>query len=128
MLSEGSIAVKSYRIYRKLYLWHIPLLPGMIARVTRHFTRILLPPEVQAGKNLSFAHIGNVVIHEDTIIGDNVQIYHNVTIGTARPDLPNDKAPKIGNNVIIFTGAVVLSDVPDNKIIKANEVYYEKEK
>jgi len=123
MLTEGEIAVFMYRIYRFLHKCRIPLIPPVLARITRHFTRILLPPEVKAGEGLKFNHIGNVVIHKDTVIGKNCSIYHNVTIGTKRPDLPNDKAPTIRDNVTIYTGAIVLKDVPDKSIIKAGQIW-----
>lgn len=91
-----------------------------------------IPCTVVIGKNLCLPHFGlGVVIHPDTIIGDNVKIYHQVTIG-ARGRKWNTT---IGNNVLIGAGAkilgsihigdyvqvgansVVLNDVPNNTTV-----------
>lgn len=73
---------------------------------------------------LKLPHPVGIVIGGDfgnitTVIGKNVTIYQNVTIG--RKD---DNYPKIGDNVIIYAGAVVIGDVHigNNVIIGANAV------
>jgi len=62
------------------------------------------------------------VIGSDVIIGSNVRIYQNVTIG--RKDFRDLCVPRIGNDVVISAGAVVLGDISigDEVIIGANSV------
>ena len=79
-----------------------------------------IPLSVQIGKNIKFGHRGiGIVIHKDAVIGDNVQIMQNVTIGAK-----GGFAPVIQNGVLIGAGAVVLGKVMigANAIIGANAV------
>lgn len=65
------------------------------------------------GKGTTFFHHGTgCVVHEDSIIGENCNIFQNVTIGSKwscgeKPGLP----PKIGNHVLIGAGAVILGNI-----------------
>lgn len=79
----------------------------------------VIAPMCKIGKNLSLPHPMNIVIGADVIIGDNVTIYHDVTIGQN-----HDKFPKIGNNVTIYAGAKIIGAVKigDNCIVGANAV------
>jgi serine acetyltransferase len=67
-------------------------------------------------------HPTGIVIAGDAQIGENVNIYQNVTIGT-KGDNPV-KYPKIGNNVTIYAGAAIIGDVTvgDGATIGANAV------
>ena len=89
------------------------------------------PKEVHVGKNLVLPHRGNgVVLHKTTIIGDNVKIYQQCTVG--RADIWKDKPDKnfsgveIQDNVIICAGAKVLTSeklvIGNGTIIGANAV------
>lgn len=72
------------------------------------------------GRNIKFGHRGiGIVIHKDTIIGDNVHVLQNVTIGAK-----DGAAPIIGNNVLIGAGAVILGGITigDGSIVGANAV------
>ena len=62
-----------------------------------------------------------IVINPHSIIHDNVQIYHQVTIGGATGEWP---PPEIGNNVFIGAGAKVIGSVKvgDNARVGANAV------
>lgn len=58
-----------------------PFAHGLLA-----FLAIEVPKNVVFGKNVRFVHRSpGTVIHPNTIIGDNVEIYQNVTIGLSRP-------------------------------------------
>ena len=59
------------------------------------------------GPGLSIAHRGPIVVHHRSKIGENCRIHHCVTIGTSS----TYKTPRIGNNVFIGTGAVIVGDI-----------------
>ena len=83
----------------------------------------------QIGKGTVFYHHGvGCVVHELCTIGENCRIFGNVTLGckwaeNEEPGFP----PRIGNNVMIGAGAVILGDISvgDNSIIGANAVVLE---
>ena len=64
-----------------------------------------------------------IVIGETSIIGENVTIYHGVTLGGVSLD-KGKRHPTVGNNVIIGAGAKVLGNITigDNSKIGANSV------
>lgn len=68
-------------------------------------------------------HPTGIVIDGQGNIGENVSIYQNVTIG-AKDEKDDLKFPQIGDNIIIYSGAVILGDVNigDNSVIGANSV------
>lgn len=77
-------------------------------------------PSCNIGRGLVIHH-GHSMRLNAAKVGENLQIWHNVTVGKARP---GGKLPYIGNNVKIFTGAVVLGDITigDNAVIGACSV------
>jgi len=89
----------------------------------------------QIGLNFVVWHGFGIVVHPQSIIGDNVTIHQNVTIGSSRnggvpPIIGNNVIIganaliigdiKIGNNVVIGAGSVVVKDVPDNSVVAGN--------
>ncbi|MBP5424168.1 MAG: serine acetyltransferase [Paludibacteraceae bacterium] len=82
-------------------------------------------PSVKIGKHFHLMHFGlGVVIHPYTVIGDDVWIYQNVTVGVKHH--ADYFKFQIGNNVLIGAGAVILGkgemSIGDNSIIAANSV------
>ena len=73
------------------------------------------------GKGLSIAHYGSIVVNHEARIGDNCRIQENVTIGSTGGSA---KAPRIGNNVFIASGARIIGDleIGDQCAIGANAV------
>ena len=73
------------------------------------------------GENFVLWHGIGVIVHPQTVIGHNVTMRHNTTIGNARS---NGGAPIIGNNVNIGANVVILGDIQigDNVIIGAGSV------
>lgn len=67
-------------------------------------------PAVPIGRGIMLDHGTGVVIGETAIVGDNVSILQNVTLGgTGKSD--EDRHPKIGNGVLIGAGAKVLGNI-----------------
>ena len=92
----------------------------------KHKTGIEIHPGAQIGENLFIDHGSGVVIGETCIIGNNVVIYHGVTLGGTGKETGN-RHPNIGNNVMIGTGAKVLGNISigDNCKIGAGAVVLE---
>ena len=83
-----------------------------------------MPASAKIGRNVKFGKGAlGVVIHEKTVIGDDVIISHNVTFGGSSKKTKG-KLPVIGCRVRIGAGAVILGDVSigSDVIIGANSV------
>lgn len=119
----GVHAVFLYRISRMFHNFNVPLVPRFISYLNRFLTGIEIHPGAKIGKNLFIDHGHGVVIGETSIIGNNVTIFHGVTLGGRRFD-PVKRHPTIGNNVLIGTGAKVLGNIKigDNVKIGAGSI------
>ncbi|MEO6722080.1 MAG: serine acetyltransferase [Ferruginibacter sp.] len=107
---------------------------------------ITLYPETKIGLGFRIGHIGNIIVHSKSVIGNNVTISQGVTLGKIHtgkkqgtPTLGNNIyiGPnavivgniKIGNDIIISGNAFVNFDVPDNSVVLGNPgVVHHKEK
>ena len=94
-----------------------------MSQLSRFFTGIEIHPGATIGKGLFIDHGMGVVIGETAEVGDNVTIYHGVTLGGTGKN-KGKRHPTIGNNVLIGTGAKVLGPITvgDNAKIGANSV------
>lgn len=106
----GLHAIIAYRLAHKLHTWGLKLLARMISYLTRIITGIEIHPAAQIGRRFFIDHGEGVVIGETTIIGDDVLIYQQVTLGGTGND-HGKRHPTIGNHVIIGAGAKVLGDI-----------------
>ncbi len=106
----------------------------IVARVISQFSRFLtgieIHPKAKIGKNLFIDHGMGVVIGETSEIGDNVTIYHMVTLGGISPSINSDsqreikRHPTLMDNVVVGSGAQILGPVTigKNSKIGANAV------
>jgi serine O-acetyltransferase len=106
----GLHALICYRLAHRLYKWHIPLIPRVISYIARIFTGIEIHPAAQIGRRFFIDHGEGVVIGETSIIGDDVLMYQQVTLGGTGKDT-GKRHPTIGNNVILGAGAKVLGNI-----------------
>ncbi len=126
----GVKAVFFYRIANFFYLAKFDLIARIISQATRFFTGIEIHPGATIGKNLFIDHGMGVVIGETSIIGNNVTIYHAVTLGGIAPSIDSDsqrnekRHPTIGDDVVIGSGAQIIGPVTVGKCarIAANAV------
>ena len=106
----GLHAVWGYRIAH--FLWQIKL--KLAARIysnwIRAVTGIEIHPAAKIGRRFFIDHGMGVVIGATAIVGDDVMIYHDVTLG-ARTGGTGKRHPTIGNNVVIGAGARVIGDI-----------------
>ena len=122
----GLHALIAYRLAHRLYKWHIPVIPRMISYLTRIITGIEIHPAAQIGRKFFIDHGEGVVIGATTIIGDNVLIYQQVTLGGTGKE-HGKRHPTLGNNVIVGAGAKVLGNITlgDNVRVGAGSVVIE---
>ena len=103
-------ALISYRIAHVLYLKNMFFLARLISQLSRFFTGIEIHPGAKIGKGLFIDHGMGVVIGETAEVGDNVTLYHGVTLGGTGKD-EGKRHPTIEDNVLIGTGAKVLGPI-----------------
>lgn len=112
-----------YRIARIFYVLKLKLIAELIMYIGRFITKIEINPGARIGKRLFIDHGSGVVIGQTAVIGDDVTIYHGVTLGGVG-EVRCKRHPTIGNNVVIGAGAKVLGNIiiGDNVKIGANAV------
>lgn len=103
-------ALIAYRIAHFLYLKKRFFLARLISQLSRFFTGIEIHPGAKIGKGLFIDHGMGVVIGETAEVGDNVTLYHGVTLGGTGKDT-GKRHPTIEDNVLIGTGAKVLGPI-----------------
>lgn len=107
-------ALISYRIAHFLYSKKRFFLARLISQLARFFTGIEIHPGATIGKGLFIDHGMGVVIGETAEIGDNVTLYHGVTLGGTGKDV-GKRHPTIEDDVLIGTGAKVLGPITVGK-------------
>ena len=112
--------VKAVFFHKLAHLFHVAgfdLIARIISQTIRFFTGIEIHPGAKIGKNLFIDHGMGVVIGETSEIGDNVTIYHAVTLGGSSPSIDSERQrhekrhPTIGNDVVIGSGAQIIGPV-----------------
>ncbi|GKX67740.1 serine O-acetyltransferase EpsC [Inconstantimicrobium mannanitabidum] len=119
-------AVINHRIAHWLYKKKLFFLARLVSQTSRHFTGIEIHPGAKIGKGLFIDHGMGVVIGETAEIGDDVTLYHGVTLGGTGKE-KGKRHPTVGNNVLIGCGAKVLGNITigDGARIGANAVVLE---
>lgn len=114
ILYPGLWAIWGHRIAHRLHRLGVPFLPRLLSQVTRFLTGVEVHPGAVLGRRLFIDHGAGVVIGETARVGDDVTIYHNVTLGGRgrRYDAKGSRRhPTVGDRVVLGTGATVLGDV-----------------
>lgn len=115
-------AVFDYRMANWLYRHHVPVLPEIImAHVRRHYA-CEISPYASIGGGFFIPHTVGIVIGHEVVIGENFEIFQNVTIGSNRKERGGRFMPVIGDNVSIGSGSVVVGaiNIGDNVRIGSN--------
>lgn len=119
----GIHAVFFHRISHFLYHCKCYFLARFISQLSRFLTGIEIHPGAIIGKRLFIDHGMGIVIGETAEIGDDVTLFHQVTLGgTGKTE--GKRHPTIHNNVLVSTGAKVLGPViiGENSKIGANAI------
>ena len=106
----GFHAVLLHRLAHKLYLARVPLLPRLISQCGRFFTGIEIHPGAHIGHRFFIDHGMGVVIGETAEIGDDVLLYQGVTLGGTGNE-KGKRHPTLGNRVVVGAGAKVLGGI-----------------
>ena len=120
----GVKAVFFHQIANFFSVAKFDLIARMISQFSRFLTGIEIHPKAKLGKNLFIDHGMGVVIGETSEIGDNVTIYHMVTLGGISPSIDSDnqrnvkRHPTLKDNVVVGSGAQVLGPVVVGKNAK----------
>ena len=126
----GVKAVFFHYISHKLWNLNFHLFARIVSQFSRFLTGIEIHPAAKIGKNLFIDHGMGVVIGETSEIGDNVTIYHMVTLGGISPSIKSNEQrnikrhPTLMDNVVVGSGAQILGPVivGKNAKIGANAV------
>ena len=126
----GVKAVFFHQIAHFFCLAKFDLIARIISQFSRFLTGIEIHPKAKLGKNLFIDHGMGVVIGETSEIGNNVTIYHMVTLGGISPSIDSNEQrsikrhPTLKDNVVIGSGAQILGPViiGENSKIGANAV------
>jgi serine O-acetyltransferase len=133
----GIHALLAYRVAHALQSAGVPIVPRLIAMVTRTLTGIEIHPSARIGRGLFIDHGTGVVIGETADIGNDVTLYQGVTLG-GTGFATGKRHPTVQDNVTIGSGAkllgpitighgakigansVVITDVPPNSTVVGN--------
>ena len=123
LLYPGVHATLYHRLAHFLYRRSFKFLARFVSQWSRFWTGIEIHPGAKIGRRLVIDHGMGIVIGETAEVGDDVLIYHGVTLGGTGKD-QGKRHPTIGNNVLISCGAKVLGPfkVGNNARIAANAV------
>ncbi|GFN36079.1 serine O-acetyltransferase EpsC [Tepidimicrobium xylanilyticum] len=107
----GLKALVYHRIAHRFYKKGRFLLARIISQRARRITGIEIHPGAKIGKRLFIDHGMGVVIGETAEIGDNVTIYHGVTLGGIGGEPGKKRHPTVEDNVMIGAGAKILGPI-----------------
>lgn len=130
LLAQGFWALAVYRFAHARHRRHIRFVSFawkwvgvVLQKLIETLTGITLPEYATVGRRLNIEHFGGIIVHGNTVIGDDCLIRQGVTLGNRHADRP-DEAPVLGNGVQVGAGAKVLGAVHigDGAAIGANAV------
>ena len=113
----GVKAVFFHRIANFIWSLNLKIIARMVSQLSRFLTGIEIHPAAKIGKNLFIDHGMGVVIGETAEIGDNVTLYHGVTLGGISPAVKSaeqvgvKRHPTLLNDVIVGSGAQILGPI-----------------
>ncbi len=120
----GVKAVFFHRIASFFSIAKFDLFARMVSQFSRFLTGIEIHPKAKIGNNLFIDHGMGVVIGETSEIGNNVTIYHMVTLGGISPSIESNdqrnvkRHPTLMDNVVVGSGAQILGPVVVGKNAK----------
>ena len=111
---SGLHAIWGYRLAHLLWVAGLRLLARVISQFVRFLTGVEIHPGATIGRRFFIDHGMGVVIGETAVLGDDVMLYHGVTLGGKAPRGVGRGAkrhPTLEDGVTVGAGAKVLGDV-----------------
>jgi serine O-acetyltransferase len=123
LTSPGLHAIWTYRFAHKLWKLKLRILARVVSNWAKFWTGIEIHPGATIGRRLVIDHGVGIVIGETAIIGDDVLMYHGVTLGGKTLD-PVKRHPTVGNKVTLGAGAKLIGNITigDGCAVGANAV------
>ena len=119
----GLHAVWAHRVSHALWNKGLRLPARIVQGVALRTTGVDIHPAARLGQRLFIDHAQGVVIGETAEVGDDVLIYHQVTLGGVTQE-PGKRHPTVGDRVILGAGAKILGpvEIGDDAKVGANAV------
>jgi len=119
----GLHALWMHRVAHRLWKRGSRLTARLVSAIARRLTGIEIHPAATIGRRLFIDHGMGIVIGETAVVGDDVTLYHGVTLGGTSLE-KKKRHPTVGNRVTIGAGAKILGDIliGDDSRIGANSV------
>jgi serine O-acetyltransferase len=120
---SGVHAVWGYRLAHRLWRRGSFLPARLVSQLVRFLTGVEIHPGAVIGRRFFIDHGMGVVIGETAVIGDDVMLYHGVTLG-GTTSKREKRHPTLGDNVVVGAGASVLGPVTigEHSVVGANAV------
>ena len=107
---KGFLACQAHRVEHRLWSQGRKILALVIQNRVSEAFAVDIHPGAKIGRGILLDHATGVVVGETAVIGDNVSILHNVTLG-GTGKMSGDRHPKIGDGVLIGAGTSILGNV-----------------
>jgi serine O-acetyltransferase len=106
---KGYVALQAWRVSN--WLWHCNRrdLALLLQSLASDSLQVSIHPSASIGSSVFLDHATGIIIGAFAVIGDEVTIMQNVTIGR-KTETP-DRAPRIGRGVVLSSGATIIGDV-----------------
>ncbi|XP_034679278.1 serine acetyltransferase 1, chloroplastic [Vitis riparia] len=107
---KGFLACQAHRVAHRLWSQGRKILALVIQNRVSEAFAVDIHPGAKIGRGILLDHATGVVIGETAVIGDDVSILHNVTLG-GTGKVSGDRHPKLGDGVLIGAGTCILGNV-----------------
>jgi serine O-acetyltransferase len=124
LLYPGLHAIWAHRASHALWRRGLRFLARANAQLARAVTGIEIHPGARIGRRFFIDHGSGVVIGETAVIGDDVMLYHGVTLGGRTSDDTGKRHPTLADGVIVGAGAKILGPITvgSGTVVGANAV------
>jgi serine O-acetyltransferase len=106
---KGYIALQAWRVSNWLWLADRTDLARLLQSLSSDTLQVSIHPSASIGSSVFLDHATGIIIGAYAVVGDEVTIMQNVTIG--RKQAMPGRAPRIGRGVLLTSGASVLGDI-----------------
>jgi serine O-acetyltransferase len=106
---QGYVALQAWRVSNWLWRQTRIDLALLLQSLSSDSLQVSIHPSASIGTSVFLDHATGIIVGSFVVIGDEVTIYQNVTIG--RKDTTPGRAPRIGRGVLLSSGATILGDI-----------------